>query len=108
MKIIRNNIIPFKGFTAMNLFGLLFVRKDVTLSEELINHEAIHSEQYKELGYIYFLPIYLIEWLYRVLFTNDCFSKKAYEHISFEKEAYSNMKDLKYLDKRKLFAMWRK
>ena len=44
MIIIRNNIIPFKGFTAMNLFGLLFVRKDVTLSEELINHEAIHSE----------------------------------------------------------------
>ena len=28
MKIIYNNIIPFKGFKAMNLFGVLFVRKD--------------------------------------------------------------------------------
>ena len=27
MIIIRNNIIPFKGFAAINLFGVLFVQK---------------------------------------------------------------------------------
>ena len=54
MKIIYNNIIPFKGFKAMNLFGMLFVRKDIKtpMSDIDINHESIHSEQYKELLFI--------------------------------------------------------
>lgn len=39
MIIIRNNIIPFKGFSAINLFGILFVRKDAVISEKTINHE---------------------------------------------------------------------
>jgi hypothetical protein len=43
MKIIRNNIIPFKGYKAMNLFGILFVRGDTKLTDIDINHEAIHS-----------------------------------------------------------------
>lgn len=37
MKIIRNNIIPFKGFKAINLFGILFVRGNAELSDEVIN-----------------------------------------------------------------------
>ena len=28
MRIIRNSYIPFRGFTAMNLFGVLFVRRE--------------------------------------------------------------------------------
>lgn len=46
MKIIYNNIIPFKGFKAINLFGVLFVRKDIKtpMSDVDINHESIHSE----------------------------------------------------------------
>ena len=28
MKIIYNNVIPFKGFTAINLFGILFARRE--------------------------------------------------------------------------------
>lgn len=36
MKIIYNNIIPFKGFLAINLFGVLFVYSVYYLSEELI------------------------------------------------------------------------
>jgi hypothetical protein len=43
MKIIRNNIIPFKGFKAINLFGILFVRGNAELSDEVINHESIHT-----------------------------------------------------------------
>ena len=46
MKIIYNNIIPFKGYLAMNLFGFLFVRKDLKdkLNSIVVNHEAIHTE----------------------------------------------------------------
>ena len=62
----------------------------------------------KELLYIPFYIIYLFEWLWRVLFTKDRFSEKAYRNISFEKEVYSNQDNLDYLKTRKLFAMWRK
>ena len=97
MKIIRNNIIPFKGYKLINLFGVIFTRKNVRLSPDDINHESIHTEQMKELGYIGFYIIYFIEWIF-----------KSYKNISFEKEAYQFEDDLNYLDKRKHFAMWRK
>ena len=38
MKIVRNGFIPFKGFTAINLFGILFVRDDSFLDGIAINH----------------------------------------------------------------------
>ena len=55
MKIVRNNIIPFKGFEALNLFGVLFVRKDRVFENEaawqvMIRHESIHTKQMQELG----------------------------------------------------------
>ena len=43
MKVIYNNIIPFPGFKAINLFGVLFVRNGCTMSESDINHEMIQS-----------------------------------------------------------------
>lgn len=42
--IIYNNIIPFKGFDAINLFGVIFARKEYgELSDKVINHEKIHT-----------------------------------------------------------------
>ena len=44
MKIVYNNIIPFKGFKAMNILGLLFVRKKFKPIDKItINHERIHT-----------------------------------------------------------------
>ena len=85
MKIIYNNIIPFKGFKAINLFGVLFVRKDIKtpMSDVDINHESIHSEQYKELLFIPFLVLYLLEWFIKLFIYFD--SNKAYRNISFER-----------------------
>jgi len=34
MKIIYNNIIPFKGYKGINLFGVLFVRKGSLTDKE--------------------------------------------------------------------------
>lgn len=98
MKIIRNNIIPFSGFRAMNLFGILFVRGNARLSEKTINHEAIHTAQWRELWYVGFLLWYLVEWLIRLLKGN------AYRNISFEREAYANDGNFTYLETRKRFA----
>ena len=99
MKVIYNNIIPFPGFKAINLFGLLFIRKGYNINEIDINHESVHTAQMKEMLYIFFYIWYLIEWIIR-LFTKG----NAYYNISFEKEAYSNEYDLKYLENRKHYA----
>lgn len=55
MKIIYNKYIPFKGFLAINLFGVLLVRRtwrDINVT--LLHHEKIHTAQMKELGYVLF------------------------------------------------------
>jgi len=92
MKIIINKIIPFKGFLAINLFGILFARKK--LSEIDTNHEKIHTEQMKELLYIPFYIIYIIEYTIRwfIPFFKMSLpdSHKIYRSISFEQEAYKN------------------
>lgn len=108
MKVIRNRLIPFNGFNAINLFGVLFVREYSKLDGQTINHEHIHTAQMIELLVIPFYIIYFMEWSYRVLLTKDRFSKKAYYHISFEQEAFRNQQNKQYLKQRKAYAQWRK
>ena len=105
MKIISNNIIPFYGFRFINLFGVLFVRRDSMegITNVDYNHEMIHTAQMKELLYVGFYLAYFLEWLYRLIFH----TKTAYMGISFEREAYENEANLNYLDTRKHFAQWR-
>lgn len=108
MKVIYNNIIPFKGFVAINLFGTVFARKKCKpLSDRILRHEAIHTEQMRELGYIVFYIIYLLEWLFRLI-KQSWTGQKAYRNISFEKEAYKKQDRKTYLSYRKSFAQWRK
>ena len=63
MKIIYNDIIPFKGYKAINLFGIVFARKSARpLSDKNKNHEAIHTAQMRELLYVPFYIVYLLDW----------------------------------------------
>lgn len=109
MIIIKNHIIPFPGFLAINIFGILFVRDEYwkrrndDAKKITLNHESIHTAQMKELLYVFFYIIYFFEWIVR-LFINV---KNAYDNISFEKEAYFNQNDLNYLKTRKHYAQWR-
>ncbi|MCC8155362.1 MAG: hypothetical protein LIP01_14990 [Tannerellaceae bacterium] len=98
MKIVRNSLTPFKGFKAINLFGVLFVRKECTISKVDLNHEMIHTVQIKALFYLFFYLWYVVEWLIRL-----CMPGNAYDNISFEKEAYENEKCLSFLQERKSF-----
>ncbi len=102
MKVIRNSIIPFKGFSAINLFGVVFARREAYLSETVLNHERIHTAQMKELGYIFFYIIYVLEWLVRLFLPGN-----AYRNISFEKEAYFYESVQNYLKWRERYGMWR-
>lgn len=108
MKVIRNKFIPFKGYKAVNLFGVVFQRSDTKdLTKVELNHEAIHTAQGKELLWIFFYIIYLLEWVIR-LFQYKFDTKLAYRAISFEVEAYANQNKPTYLSKRKRYAQWRK
>ena len=71
MTIIPNRHLPVKGFHALNLFGIVFVRRDAwqkTTPQErrtMLRHEAIHTAQMRELGYIGFYLFYVLEWICR-------------------------------------------
>lgn len=102
MKIIRNNIIPFPGFAAINICGLLFVRKNAVITPRVLNHERIHTAQMKEMLYLPFYVLYVLEWLFRLLQYRSAHT--AYRNISFEREAYGNQLNMTYLEKRKHYA----
>lgn len=122
--IIRNKIIPFGNYIAINLFGMVFTK--VELDEIDINHENIHSKQTLEVSIVstfiilcligifnisawwlllaipsYYI-IYCIEYLcIRLLHTKQ---SCAYHDISFEEEAHNNDSNLDYLKSRKYFS----
>lgn len=107
MKIIYNRFIPFKGFLAINLFGVFFVRQEKNapkpkLSETDINHESIHTEQIKELGYIFFYILYLLEWIVKLFI--PYYNSNAYRNISFEREAYLNANNKDYIKTRNRYS----
>lgn len=103
-RILVTKLIP-KGI-CLNLFGLFLTQDKSWINKYVINHELIHSAQQKELLWIPFYIIYLIEWI--ILLCRYANWNKAYKNISFEKEAYKNDKNLNYLNIRKPFAQWRK
>ena len=92
MRIIYNSFIPFKGFVGINLFGVLFVRKEYKgfLPYDLLRHEQIHTEQMKRDGYIYFYVKYLYEYIKNLFKYKN--SNKAYYNVSYEIEAYNKNK----------------
>ena len=107
MKIIRNSLIPFKGFVAINLFGVVFVCKDyefrsVADYQRMLVHEEIHTKQMRELLYLPFYVWYLLEWLVRLVMYRE--ARKAYRNISFEREAYANQHKWDYNKGRKRYA----
>lgn len=104
MKVIYNSLIPFKGFTAINIFGVLFARKGAKITEKTINHESIHTAQMREMLYILFYVFYILEWLIKLF----RYGRKAYENISFEREAYAYQSDYDYLHRRRHYTWLRR
>ena len=88
----------------MSLFPVVILREKYNSEDEFwnlrgqktINHESIHFQQQLELGVLPFYFIYVLEYLLKLPF----YGSKAYENISFEREAYENDEDLEYLDNR--------
>lgn len=105
MKVIYNKVIPINGYKCVNLFGVLFVREGCTMTATDYNHEAIHTTQMKELLYVPFYLLYVLEWLWYLIRLRD--TRAAYPAISFEREAYAHEGEADYLKTRKKFNQYR-
>jgi hypothetical protein len=93
----------YRNYVGLSLWPFIIL-KDIDLKEDmvLINHERIHLNQQKELLILPFYLFYLLEWIIRTIFYLD--SYRAYQNISFEREAYANEKNMKYLSQRKPYS----
>lgn len=91
--------------TCVNLFGTFWTRDKSWIDKYVINHERIHTSQQKELLFLPFYLLYILEWIFRLIQYRN--QQKAYMNISFEREAYKHGHDLTYLPTRKPFS-WTK
>ncbi len=116
MKVVKNKIIPFKGFIAIALWPFIFCRKE--LSKRDIRHEEIHGKQQIELFWVAFFLLYVLFWiveLFRCAIHKErgqAPSNKKQRNlwhrighaIAFEQEAYDNQEVTDYLRKRRWMA----
>lgn len=109
MRVIVNNLIPVRGYVAINLFGVVFARREEwdplpdVVRRGTLRHEAIHTAQGRELLWLGFYLAYLLEWLGRLLLQPG----RAYRNLTFEREAYAHEWEEDYLQTRRHFAQWR-
>lgn len=106
MRIIRQAWFLPKQYKAINLFGVLLAKKDMVVTDRLLNHESIHTAQMKEMWYIPFYLWYGVEWFIK-LFKYKFKPDTSYRNVGFEREAYANQYNFQYLENRKHFA-WMK
>ncbi|MCL9769117.1 hypothetical protein NAT47_01675 [Flavobacterium sp. HXWNR69] len=102
--IVFKYLVP-KGFRGLTLFPFVFLlnKKDKT-NAVLLNHERIHIKQQLELLVVFFFVWYGLEFVFRLIQFRD--KAKAYQNISFEREAYQFEQDLDYVNKRNLFSFF--
>ena len=86
----------------LNLFGTFWARETNWIDCYVVNHERIHTAQMREMLFIPFYIVYLIEWGIRLIQYRNF--RKAYMNISFEREAYSNGNNLDYLPARGFYS----
>ncbi len=89
-----------KNYVGLTLWPFIIVKENIYKEDTvLINHEKIHLKQQLELLVLPFYIWYIGEWVVRTLLYLDRY--RAYQNISFEREAFANEKDLGYTDRRK-------
>jgi hypothetical protein len=87
VKHIKNSIIPkILKVDAITIYPFIFYYMKFP-SKELMQHEMIHIDQVRELGWLRFYFNYLLEYI--MLYKKYRNQSIAYFNISYEKEAYS-------------------
>ncbi len=95
-----------KGFRGITFYPFVILAdKNDGLNPVFVNHERIHIRQQLEMLIIPFFIWYGIEFVCRWVQYKD--RHKGYRNISFEREAYTNEKDLYYLKQRSFWKFLR-
>lgn len=100
-----------KWVQGITLFPFIFIRPSAVLSlggdgyEELVRHEQIHIRQQGECLVLPWYLLYTLNYLVNLIRFKKHF--EAYYNICFEREAYQNQSQEKYLEKRRTF-IWKK
>nr|WP_298997460.1 hypothetical protein [uncultured Allomuricauda sp.] len=93
----------YRNYVGLSLWPFIILKEDGLKNDEvLINHERIHLRQQRELLIVPFYLLYVAEWILRTILYLD--SYRAYQNISFEREAYANEKNPEYLSNRSAFS----
>jgi hypothetical protein len=93
-----------RGFRGLTVYPFVILKnKNDRQNAVLMNHERIHLQQQLELLVFVFFVWYLMEFFVRLIQYKKL--NLAYKNISFEREAYTNEKDLYYL-KQRSFCSW--
>lgn len=95
-----------KNFTGMTVWPFVILQRAELKSHKIfINHERIHLRQQVEMLVIFFYLWYSLEFVIRLIQYQN--RHKAYRNISFEREAYQNENNLKFLSTRRFFNFLR-
>lgn len=106
-----------KSFYAITIFGKIYTpctKKEIqdslnswfefSAAKVMVNHEKFHIDQGRQLGWLIFYILYGWYWVI------GCFKygfKNSYENIPFEKEAYTNEKNMSYWNNENAKSNWR-
>lgn len=95
-----NSFLPKFLEVAGITFGnhIFFHMEEGCVPDRVRNHELIHVAQYREVGFLKFLWIYMWEWVINYWKYRDRYA--AYRSIRFEIEAYTFDTDFEYLANR--------
>ncbi|QIE60272.1 hypothetical protein G5B37_12080 [Rasiella rasia] len=103
MIVVVNRFLLRKGFNGITLWPFVVLRKREMMNDcRLLNHERIHLRQQAELLVVFFYIWYGAEFLLRWFQYKNRY--EAYRNISFEREAYTNEKDLHYCKQRSFWG----
>lgn len=95
-----------KKAKAAALFPFVLVRSEESITPIFINHEKIHFKQQLETLFLGSLLLNIIEDVYSTLFLG-LKGQERYLYRATEQEAYRNQLNLEYLDKRRIFSLFK-
>ena len=95
------NLSIFMSIGGITLFPFIILREKYKNNpKNIIRHESIHIKQQIEMLVIPFYVFYTLEWFIKLFI----FGTKAYQNLSFEREAKTNEGNPDYLKTRKFWA----
>jgi len=98
-----NRFLLRKNFMGITLWPFVILKnKQLKENNVFLNHERIHLRQQGELLVLLFYVWYVTEFVVRLFQYQN--RHHAYRNISFEREAYTNEKDLQYLNRRSFWS----